>query len=356
MFCHFHRCLFWPTLLTVAALSCTTPNQGETETRMPVIQRIDSVYVGSSIRALEVVDDSTVWFAGSGGTYGYTSDGGNKWTIDTILHEDEPPHFRSISVTQRAVFLLSIGSPALLYRSEDRGLSWQLAYREDDPAAFYDAMQFWDDREGIAMGDPTDGCLSVIITRDGGRTWNKLSCDQLPAVVEGEAAFAASNSNLALMEDHVWMVSGGERSRVFHSADRGQSWEVFETPVVQGGAMTGIFSVDFWDQKNGMVFGGDWEAKDHYFQNKAITRDGGRTWSLVSDGKFPGYRSCVQYFPDGHGMELLAVGIPGIAYSADGGESWTPLSDNDFYTVRFGSSRQVIWAAGNWKVARLVLE
>ena len=250
------KCLPLLTILTaVCTYSCQTADTGGSTAEVPVIARIDSFYVGSSIRALEVVNDSTVWFAGSGGTYGYTTNGGEKWTIDTLMRNEEPPHFRSIAVTEQAVFLLSIGSPALLYRSENQGQTWELVYQEDHPSAFYDAMQFWDNNEGMAMGDPTDGCLSVITTRDGGRTWNKLSCDQLPASVEGEAAFAASNSNVALVGDHAWMVSGGERSRVFHSADRGRTWEVFETPVVQGGAMTGIFSVDFWDEKNGVVFG-----------------------------------------------------------------------------------------------------
>ena len=51
-------------------------------------------------------------------------------------------------------------------------------------------MDFCNDQEGIAIGDPTDSCMSIIITRDGGETWTKLSCDDLPKAKEGEAAFA----------------------------------------------------------------------------------------------------------------------------------------------------------------------
>ena len=46
------------------------------------------------------------------------------------------------------------------------------------------------------MGDPTADCISIIITRDGGQTWNKIPCSQLPKSKEGEAAFAASNTIL----------------------------------------------------------------------------------------------------------------------------------------------------------------
>ena len=307
----------------------------------------------TSIRALEVVNENTVWFAGSQGQYGYTEDGGKQWTVDSIKADTLTPHFRAIAVTKEAVFLLSIGSPALLYRSTDKGQRWELVYQENHPGAFYDAMAFWDAKEGIAMGDPTDGCLSVITTKDGGLTWQKVPCDQLPAAEEGEAAFAASNSNLALHGDHVWMVSGGKRARVFHSADRGQTWEVHNTPIIEGGQMTGIFTVDFWDERQGVVFGGNWEDKDLSVANKARTTDGGISWHLIADGREPGYRSCVQYVPGGKGLEVMAVGIPGISYSSDGGSHWRSLSEESYYALRFASSK-VVWLAGDKKIARMV--
>ena len=210
------------------------------------IQQIDTFFVASSIRALEVVNDQTVWFAGSEGRFGFTEDDGKSWTIDSIRTDTIVPHFRAISVTEEAVFLLCIGSPALLYKSVDKGKNWEVVYREDHPAAFYDAMAFWDAKEGIAMGDPTEGFLSVIITRDGGNTWEKVDGKNLPPTADGEAAFAASNSNIALYGDHAWIVSGGKKARVFHSPDRGRTWEVFNTPIIAGEQMTGIFSCDFF--------------------------------------------------------------------------------------------------------------
>ncbi|PHN07345.1 WD40/YVTN/BNR-like repeat-containing protein [Flavilitoribacter nigricans] len=319
------------------------------------VAELDTFPFASSIRALEVVNDSTVWFAGSGGVYGYTQDGGQNWYTDSLRWDSLQPHFRAIAVTDEAVFLLSIASPALLFRSTDRGQSWQLAYREDDPAAFYDAMTFWDEQHGIAMGDPTDGCLSVIITRDGGRTWRKVDCEDLPAAEEGEAAFAASNSNISVYGDHAWIVSGGARARVLHTPDRGQSWEVFDTPIREGGQMTGIYTVDFLDEQHGIIFGGDWNDKPNNSSNKAMTSDGGRTWQLIADGQEPGYRSCVRYAPGTDGQMILAAGIPGTSYSLNGGESWEKLNDQSFYTFRFGDSWRVVWLAGNGKVARLLI-
>lgn len=346
-------------LLFTPLLSCT-PKAGTTAGdplpgRLQVYS-LDTFPIPSSIRALEALDDSTVWFAGSGGVYGYTEDGGRSWTIDSLRTDNIRPHFRSIAVAKDAVFLLSIASPALLYRSADKGRNWQVVYREDHPAAFYDAMAFWDGKQGIAMGDPTGGCLSVILTRDGGQGWEKVPCSQLPPAEEGEAAFAASNSNIALYGDHAWIVSGGKRARVFHSPDRGITWEVFDTPIIEGGQMTGIFSVDFYDEQRGIVFGGDWNRKERNSQNKAITNDGGKSWQLVSDGQGPGYRSCVQYMPGTGGQGILACGIPGISYSLDGGKNWGSLSTEAFYTMRFGKNRKTLWLAGDGRIGRLFLK
>ncbi len=305
-----------------------------------------------SIRAIEAIDEHTLWYAGSGGQYGYTEDAGATWHIDSISH---PAHdnleFRSIAATNTAIFLLSVGSPALLYRTNDKGKNWDIVFTDHDALAFYDAMAFWDDEDGIAMGDPIAGCLSIIKTNDGGDSWYKIPCDRLPPTIEGEAAFAASNSNISLYNDHVWIVTGGKKARVFHSADRGENWTVHETPIIQGGRMTGIFSCDFFDDKTGIVFGGDWENQGSTIQNKSITNDGGTTWKLLADGEEPGYRSCVQFLNGPQPSHLIAVGIPGISTSADGGTSWQKISDEGFYTVR--QSGNILWMAGKNKIARL---
>ena len=85
-------------------------------------------------------------------------------------------------------------------------------------------MKFWNESEGIAIGDPVENCMSVIITRDGGNTWEKLPCEILPEVEKGEAAFAASNSNIAVFGNHAWVATGGRKSRVMHTADKGKTW------------------------------------------------------------------------------------------------------------------------------------
>ncbi len=315
---------------------------------------LDTFPMSASIRAIIAEDDKTMWFGGSKGQFGYTKNGGQTWIIDSIQTPLQSKlEFRGIAKTKDALFLLSVASPALLFKSIDEGKNWKIVYQENHKAAFYDAIAFWDDQNGIAMGDPTDECLSIILTKDGGESWSKIPCEKLPPAAKGEAAFAASNSNIAVFENHVWIVSGGVKSRVFYSADQGEHWEVFETPMVQGGQMTGIFTAAFYDDKNGIIFGGDWENKNQNTGNKAITKDGGKTWHLIANGQTPGYRSSVQYIPDSEGQSIFAVGIPGISFSENGGEVWRKLNNTSFYTMRICPSGKVAWLAGNNKIGKM---
>jgi photosystem II stability/assembly factor-like uncharacterized protein len=314
---------------------------------IPVFQ--DSV----SIRAIAPLDEHRVWFAANRGRVGLIDSLTPK--LASIKYQDSLLAFRSIAAVRNSVFVLSVANPAVLYKigfDGETATNIEEVYVEQGEKVFYDSMAFWNDNEGIAMGDPTEDCMSVIITRDGGNSWTKLPCDVLPKVEAGEAAFAASNSNLALYGDHAWMVSGGKRARVFHSPDKGNSWEVFETPFIQGKAMTGIYSVDFLNEEHGVIYGGNWEDKAFNEGNKAITKDGGKTWTLISNGSGPGYRSSVRFVPGTEGEGIVAVGSPGISYSPDRGESWTELSETGFYAIEFVNDT-LAFASGRNIIAKL---
>lgn len=329
-------------------MSCST---GEQKTPPFTQVEMEVIYQDTfSIRAITIMENNLA-FAGDRNLYGiYNADSRSVRTshlaLDTLKTE-----FRAVAGTDADFFMLSVGNPALLFKTGDQG-RMELVYREDHPSVFYDAMSFWNAQEGIAMGDPTDSCLSILITRDGGKHWTKLECSVLPEVAQGEAAFAASNTNIKTMGDHTWIATGGARSRVFYSPDKGRTWQVFETPVVQGVGSQGIYSMDFYDPENGFVIGGDYTSPEGNTANKARTSDGGRTWQLVGNGTDPGYMSCVQYVPGGRADQLVACGFQGVYYSEDGGEHWTKLSDEGFYTLRFLNA-QTAYAAGKNRIALL---
>ena len=306
-----------------------------------------------NVRALEVYIEENATFATSKGEIGaiFRTKGG--WTRaikKKLLFDTLNLNFRSISNRKNAGFALSIGSPAYLIKLGE--IEDSLVYQENHPKAFYDSMDFWNDQEGIAIGDPTDDCISVIITRDGGNTWNKLSCEQLPKAKEGEAAFAASDTNISIVGDKIWVATGGKASRVLFSPDKGKTWEVFDTPIIQGLETTGIYSLDFYDELNGFAIGGDYTKPDDNANNKIRTQDGGKTWQLVAENENPGYRSCVQYVPNSNAKSIVAVGFKGVDISNDSGGSWKHISDEGFYTIRFVND-SVAYAAGKGRISKL---
>ena len=305
-----------------------------------------------SIRAV-LIDSNKVWYAANKGQYGSIDLVSDKRFNGHVTKDTLALEFRSIAKTDNYIFIINVGTPALLYRISKDGSRIKKMYQENHSKVFYDSMQFWNNEEGIAMGDPTDNCLSVLITRDGGVTWNKVSCENLPKVAEGEAAFAASNTNIVVKGNETWMVSGGKKSRVFYSGDKGKSWKVFSTPIVQGEAMTGVFTADFYDAKNGFIAGGNYEKLNQNFSNKAVTNDGGKTWKLVAEKEGFGYASCVQYVPNSKGLQLVSVGASGLYYSSTSGEKWSKLlDDSSLYTIRFVNDSTAI-AAGKNKIIRL---
>lgn len=341
-------------LLSLLILSCK--NTSETK-KLNAIQsvEIETIYEDSvSIRALEILDDGSVAFAGSNGKYGLYNPSSKVWNTAVMRQDSLTPNFRAVAHTAEDFFMLSIESPALLYKTGNSG-AMELVYEETDPKAFYDSMRFWNDQEGIAMGDPTENCISIIITRDGGKTWTKVSCDNLPEAAEGEAAFAASNSNIAVYENNAWIITGGMKSRVLHTGDKGKTWEIYDTPLKQGTPTTGGYSIDFYNANLGVIIGGDYKNPKGNEANKAITKDGGKTWELLADKEDPGHRSNVQFVPGSEGQELLTVSYYSIDYSKDQGATWKNLSSEGFFTVRFLND-STAYAAGNGSIARLTFK
>lgn len=300
-----------------------------------------------SIRAIELMGTS-LGFAANKGTFGSVDLFTGKVRSNIQKRDTLVPEFRSVAHTATDFFMLSVASPALLYKTGENG-KMELVYKEEHEAVFYDAMTFWNNEEGIAIGDTMNGCMSIIITRDGGASWTKLPCSRLPEGIEGEGAFAASNTNIAIIGDKIWVAT---TKRILFSPDKGTSWEVQNTPIKTAEATEGIYSIAFYDENLGVAIGGDYTNPERNTKNKIITANGGKTWSLMADGDLPNYRSCIQFVPNTEGKGIVALGFTGIAYSSDTGNSWKQLSDESFFTIRFQND-SVAYAAGRDRIAKL---
>jgi photosystem II stability/assembly factor-like uncharacterized protein len=305
----------------------------------------------TNFRGLSVVDTSTIWVSGTGGTYIVSVDGGASWKIDSIEGAGMLD-FRSIyAFDNEQAILVSAGTPARIYKTNDGGTTWTLNYSSDNPAIFFDAVSFWNENDGLVMGDPVDGKIFLLKTEDGGETWNKIAPENIPPSLLAEGGFAASGTCLITEGDHhAWIGVGGDSARVYRTTDQGINWSVHQTPILHGGQMKGIYSLAFKSGQLGIVVGGEWNVKSPT-KSRAFTIDGGLNWELGSG--VDSYCSGSCYVKDDI---YLACGQSGIDISVDGGRSWKNISDLHLYGIRFDESGNVGFGSGpGGKVVKLRL-
>ena len=300
------------------------------------------------LRGLSVVSPRVVWASGMRGTVLRTTDGGATWEHDTVPGASALD-FRAIAATSRDVaHVLSIGDSSRIYRTTDGGRTWSLRFLSTRKGSFFDAIQFWDPKHGIAMSDPVDGHFLIVTTDDGGETWKEMPAAGMPPSLAGEGGFAASGTCLIVVGDRdAWLVSGGAPvARAYHSTDRGRTWAVHDTPLRAGVGSAGIFSVAFRDAMHGVIAGGDYQQPALRGRNLATTTDGGVTWTLADSASSPaGYRSAVAFVPDASGRRLVAVGLTGTDVSRDGGATWTSVDPVALNSVAFAVDGTG-WAVG----------
>ena len=296
-----------------------------------------------SIRAIELWEGK-VWYAGSQSKFGYVEIN-NPENQKQVFLDDENKEYRTIAMYPKQVFTtVNIGSPA-----QFMGVSYELkpskldAY--DQTEAFFDSYKVSAEHiSSIAISDPLeDGTPLFRITS---KKLNDRSNANLPTYIKGEAHFAASNTNIALKDDLVWIASGGMQSRIFKfNWATPYQWEVYETPFDKGNETTGIYSIDFYNTEIGIAVGGDYKKQSNNINNIATTNDGGKTWQTQASGKNAGYMTCVKYRPNSNGKDILAVGDQHISLSRDFGKTWKKLADQkNLYTLDWVDEENVVLA------------
>jgi hypothetical protein len=103
-----------------------------------------------------------------------------------------------------------------------------------------------------------------------------------------------------------------------------------ELPLAGGSDSAGAFSIAFRDFKHGVVVGGDYKKPDDATRTAAWSDDGGRHWTAASKPPH-GYRSAVAWYPEAN--VWLAVGTNGSDISRDDGKTWQVLDDGKWNAV-----------------------
>ncbi|WP_426104602.1 hypothetical protein [Massilia sp. TSP1-1-2] len=299
----------------------------------------------ASLRGLSVVSDKVAWASGTQGTVLRTVDG-VRWQVINVANA-EKLDFRDLhAFDEKNAVIMSAGpgDASRIYRTSDGGASWHLQATNQYAEGFWDAMSFWDANNGILFGDPVKGKFQVLVTADGGANWNEVRGSGLEAL-EAEGAFAASGTCLTVAgKGDVWIGSGGAKtSRVFHSSDRGATWQAATVAIPAGAPTKGVFSLGFLNPRTGMAVGGDYKETKLATLNGVRTEDGGTTWAPAAI--LPeGFMSVVMPVP-GAPNSFVAAGLAGSGFSRDGGKSWKVLDLTAVNTVGFASPTAG-WAIG----------
>jgi photosystem II stability/assembly factor-like uncharacterized protein len=266
-----------------------------------VVTGLNSVCFIDERRGWAVGGENRPYAAATRGVVLRTEDGGRSWTeipklVLPLLHRVK--FFdanRGIVFGESAAFY-----PSGVFATNDGGMTWQplpadksggwlagdfvdrevgavagaggriatLARHEivHSPLAFpsmrsYRAMRLVAPTGGWLVGD---GGI-VMTTQDLGRSWQSPPGELPQAVAENFDLRAVAVHGM-----HVW-VAGSPGSRVFHSADGGQSWQSGDT-----GQTAPLRAMAFTDVEHG------WAVGD--LGNILATQDGGRSWQTQRSG------------------------------------------------------------------------
>lgn len=292
-----------------------------------------------SIRGLSVVNNKIAWLSSSSGYTAITRDGGHTWQWQQVKGF-EKADFRDIEAfSDKEAIIMSSGTPALILKTTDGGVSWQLKYRNDDKAYFLDAMDFSNKKHGLILGDPIDKKFLLLETNDGGNSWRKFA--NLPDAEEGEAAFAASGTCLRISYrgDFLSIVTGGTVARHLVLEKPFKDWAYYDLPITHGKASNGAFSVS----TGGLVVVGGNYSNDKYADSVSSYFSGHPTYTKSRQPP-NGYQSCIELIAP---QIYLSTGTPGSNISSDHGVIWHQFDTTSFNVCRKAKKGKLVLLAGD---------
>jgi hypothetical protein len=210
------------------------------------------------------VDDQIYWASRRDvtGTI-VTTDGGNTWTSSSFT--DAAAVYCIHAFNADTAFVVA----SKIYKTTDRGTTWNLVSGLfTNAASFPNTIHFFDQNNGVVMGDPVDGYFEIYTTADGGINWTRVPISNIPPPLTGETGTV---NYQAYFNDSYWFTTNS--ARIFRSTDRGYTWTSY-----QFSQSTGLITVAFRDELHGIADASSGGPGWNYY----ITSDGGITWNYVS--------------------------------------------------------------------------
>jgi hypothetical protein len=129
---------------------------------------------------------------------------------------------------------------------------------------------------------------------------------------------------------------------VLVTRDGGDTWNAYNTPLVTGPSAGG-FTVAFRNPWNGIVGGGDLDPGDPNNARTAVSSDGGATWTLTNPPPVTGAIFGLAYAHgagDGSRTVVVTANDGGAAWTPDEGSTWFSLPGvSGYWAVAFASPK-----------------
>ncbi|OGU58505.1 MAG: hypothetical protein A2X64_01280 [Ignavibacteria bacterium GWF2_33_9] len=214
-----------------------------------------------------------------------------------------------------------------IYITTNGGTNWTTV-NTSNITNFINFIHFWDDQNGIFLGDAVGSQWGIATTSDGGYTWNLLST--MPDPLSAEDGLVGSGQ---FEGDEIWF--GTNMGRIFYSPDRGQTWSV--SNVMLGKAVTDL---TFLDKNTGVaIVSEDLRATSSRYP--ASTSDGMVTWKtntnldFTANNLYPIYT----FAPQNSGKIYMLFSTGEVFYSENLWATFQPELTKKFAVYVCGSHR-----------------
>jgi photosystem II stability/assembly factor-like uncharacterized protein len=295
--------------------------------------------LGFSFRSIAFAKNGQVWVGGSKGAIFRSNESGK--VFEKIYDEKFRNHdFRGIQITDNQTIWLMTSGPAeegkaFVFNSTDNGQTWNVNFNSSDQGVFFDGLAFGSNKKGVLLGDPIKEEGYLLITKNGGKSWQKV--ENLPKMKPLEASYAASNSSIVLHKKQIWFCT---QNRLFYSKNFGKSWKSIASPF-ENGTMQGIYAIKRNSEGKIVAVGGDYNGKE------AATQFGSfepkkQTWIIAAESFKKNATEGLAMISD---KKILATGTGGSYVSEDNGLNWTKKDDLKLHTVACKNGN--CYAAGN---------
>ncbi|OWK75035.1 hypothetical protein CBW16_06510 [Flavobacteriaceae bacterium JJC] len=283
------------------------------------------------VRDMQAVSPTVAWayaaLAGTGAPniqeYTKTTDGGATWVSGNINLGNTALQISDLTAADANNAWVAVnGANQGIWKTSNGGTTWtkQATASFSGAGSFPNTVYFWDANNGVAMGDPdvSGGRFEIYTTSNGGTNWTRVPAGNLPATSNeyGYTTIKAAAGNT------IWF--GTDLGRVMKSNDKGLTWTVIGTPILDFGGITlpgNSGSLTLKDANTAWVMDQDGLL--------FVTNNAGVNWDLVDVVSGTVYTGDLKYVP-GTANTLITGGASlaqrGSSISYDGGLNWTTLT------------------------------